>query len=235
MLWFFEGIVDIMLGLMAGDLTFLPAIISAALGFFIIAGILTLIDLYLKTLVVENSRRYWLGNLKRTLSQERTAVKGTYLSAIIATMLVVLISSVIGSLPLIGGIAGIVISWMLLLYLPAVVVAKKGAINGVRESFEIFMANKWDTFVFWLVLGIFTGILTILSFVPLIIAALPVLSAFITGISVGSISQTLLPAIRSNMLALGIGGVITAFLYSYVTLFSVSAKTFYYTQMKKRR
>ena len=104
-------------------------------------------------------------------------------------------------------------------------IGKKGAVDSLKESWNIFMAQKLNTFLFWLLLLIIGGVLFMLAFIPVFIAAWPVFAAILTG--------GVFAAIQANIVALFIGGVITAFLLSFVTVFMQAATTFFYAQAKK--
>ncbi len=209
------------------------SLIGFALGFVVLAIIIGLITLWLNTLVVENSKRYWQGSMKRLLSEERKAVKGTFFNAFIGTVVVVIISMIVSMVPFIGGILGIIIGLMFFAYLPAAVLNKT---NGLRESYDLFMNNKLETFVFWIVLAVISIVFVVIAFIPALIALMVAAGgSLFTALMTGSGFTAVFAAIKSNLLIVAIGGIISAFLLSFVTIFDTAAKTMYYLQMAAKK
>ncbi|GEM_PF-3335385 len=211
----------------------LVSLMGFALGFVVIAVIIGLITLYLNTLVVENSKRYWQGSKERLLSEERKAVKGTYFNAFIATVAVIVISFIAGMIPFIGGILVIIIDLIFLTYLSACVLNKT---NGLKESYAVFMNNKMETFVFWIVLAVITIIFVIIAFIPALIALFIAAGGpLVTALTTGAGFSAVFAAIKANLLIVVIGGTISAFLLSFVTIFDTAARTMYYLQVSKKK
>ncbi|MBI4162097.1 MAG: hypothetical protein HY513_00310 [Candidatus Aenigmarchaeota archaeon] len=213
----------------------IASLLGFALGFVILAVIIGLMTLWLNTLVVENSKRYWQGSTKRLLSEERKAVKGTFLNAFIGTVAVAVISMIVSMIPFVGWLLGIIIGLMFFAYLPASVLNRT---NGLKESYEIFMENKLETFAFWIVLAVISLVFIAIALIPALIALMAAAGgALFTALAAGSGFTGVFAAIKSHLVIVAIGGIISAFLFSFVTLFDTSAKTMYYLQMagKKKR
>src|SRR3989344_7354467 len=188
--------------LITKNFAFFLSMIGFAFGFIVITTIVGLVTLYFNTLVVENSRRYWQGSAHRFLSEERKAVKGTFFNALVATIAVTVISFIASMIPFIGGILGIIVGLIFLTYLPACVLNKR---HGLQESYAIFMNNKLETFVFWIVLGIISMIFVIIAFVPVLITLFIAAGGSLTTIfTAGTGFSAVFTAIKANLLIVAI-------------------------------
>lgn len=200
--------------------------LSTVVVLFAFLAVMFFVNLYLQGGLIENARQYW-SRKDVAFGKSLKAASPRYFSLMGATILTVIISVVLLIIPLVGWLFALIASWMFIVAPPAVVVSKKSAVASLRESYHIFMKNKLQTFLFWLVLIVLNIVFVILAFVPLFIAALPVLASVS---AVGFIT-----AFKANIVLLVIGGIITAFLLAFVTVFSESAKTFYYLQARGRK
>lgn len=217
--------------LVSGNISAIFGLLGYVLVFVVLFVVISLIDIYLKTLVVENSRQYWSGN-DRLLSREKAAVKGAYFSALAASIIVALVTLVVNFIPFIGWLLSIIISLYFFTFFPAVVMKK--SINGLSDSISVFSKNKVETFVFWLLLGILTGVFAILAFIPALIAILASLGSAISTIITGGGMLAAISSLQSNIVLLAIGGIITAFFFSFAVLFDASSRTFYYLQQSQQ-
>src|SRR3989344_4628718 len=217
--------------LVSGNVSAIFGLLGYVAVFAVIFVVVSLIDIYLKTLVVENSKQYWSGN-DRLLSREKAAVKGAYFSALAASIIVALVIMAVSFIPFIGGLLSIIISLYFFTFFPAVVMKK--SVNGLSDSTSVFSKSKLETFVFWIVLSILTAVFSILSFIPALIAILASLGSAISTIITGGGMLAALSSLQSNILILAIGGIITAFLFSFAVLFDASSRPFYYLQHTKK-
>lgn len=200
--------------------------LSTAVVFFAFLVVMFFVNIYLQGGLIDNARSYW-SRKEVPFGKSLRAARPSYFSLVGATILTVIISVVLLIIPLVGWLFSFIASWMFIVVSPAVVVSKKRAVASLRESYHIFMKNKLQTFLFWLVLIVLSIVFVILAFVPLFISAFPALA------SVPAVGFT--AAFKANIALLAIGSIVTAFLLSFVTVFAESAKTFYYLQARGRK
>ncbi len=200
-------------------------ILPYALAFIVLFVVMYFVLLYVQASIIDNARNYWK-NKEVKFSASMRNIRPSYISYIGVQILVGIIAFVATSIPLFGGILALIVSWLFVVAGPSVIVSKKSAADALRDSYDIFMRNKWQTFLFWLALVILSGIFAL-------IALLPVLFVVLSTVA-GSASVGVLAALTSSMTSLAVAGIITALLLAFVIAFSASAKTFYYMQVKKK-
>lgn len=235
-----DNIVSLISILATGNIGVIFNLIGFLIGIVVMFVVVFLIDLYIKTLAVENSKQYWNSKtgqtheaaMHRLLSREKASVKGSYLSALGATIIVGLIAGAVSFIPFIGVLLAIIISLYFFAYLPSVVMKK--SINGLSDSIRIFSQNKFETFAFWIVLTILHTVFFALALIPAFVAVFAVAGSAILAALTGSGISGALLAVKSNILIIAIGFIISAFLLAFATLFDISFRTFYYLQMQPK-
>ncbi len=199
-----------------------------------IAALVFLADLYVRGVIIENSRAFYAGK-RNTLHTSMAGVRGRYLSLFGVVVLTKLIALGLGSIPFIGWIFAIVLSWIFLVVLQSVVVSKKGVIDSIKDSYNVFSARKWDTFVFWLLLSLATAAMFLVAMIPLVIAAWPVIASFLSYMALGGNGPSVIVAVKENLAQIFVGGLVSAFLMGFVEVFKTAATTFFYVEAKKKR
>jgi hypothetical protein len=202
--------------------SFLPVVIGAG----VVIIILFFVYLYFQSGIISNAGSFWSGRevkFTQSLRDARPKYPSLVGAAIITGIIVLFLSLV----PLVGWLLSIIVSWFFVVYAPSVIVGRKGVVSSIQESYDIFMSRKLDTFLFWLLLAVLSAVFTLLAFIPLFIVAVP------TILSIPALG--LIGAFQANSLIIAIGGIITAFFLAFVTVFTESARTFYYIQVKKTR
>ena len=192
------------------------------------------VDLYARGVIIENSRTFYAGK-KVSLHRSMAGMKGRFFSLVGAVLVITLIAGGLGSIPFVGWIFGIVLSWVFLVVLQSVVVSKKGVIDSIKDSYGVFMMRKWDVFVFWLLLGLITVVMMVVAVIPLLIAAWPVIAALLSYMALGGSGPSVLGAIKENLAQIFVGGLVSAFLLGFMEVFKTSATTFFYTEVKKKK
>jgi len=174
------------------------------------------------------------------------AVKGKYLSLLGATIIFFLIvmaaSMVIGIIEaaiqtsFINTLVSVIISMILMLYVPSIMLNKKSAIDSLKESYNIFMKNKVEVILFWILSTVINLVILGIALIPVVIALLPVISSVIQMFAANDI--TMLPSIfmsvQQSIPLLAVAGVISAAIIAYMSVFQEAAKTFFYISVKKK-
>ncbi len=170
---------------------------------------------------------------QQLLSKSLHIAKSKYWSMLGATVLASAIVVIVNFIPFVGWLVSIIVSWFFLFVVPYVIIGNQHAVDAVKKSYRLFMDNKSDVILFWILLSIITIALTLLAFLPIIVAALPVFIAFLSALQSGSFSA-LAPAIQSTMLPLTIGAIISAFILAYVSVYKAAATTFFFAKVRKK-
>ena len=198
---------------------------------FVVLVIVFLLSLFFEGALTDQARR-WVAGKDAALSLSYPIAKRKYFSMLGATLLTVLIGFLVGIIPFVGFILSIVVSWFFLFLIPIIIVDDENATSSLEKGYRLFMNHKGHVILIWLVLIALTIVLGLLALIPFIIAALPLISAFvITAIQGGSFAG-FGALVSQNLGALFIGAIVTVFLFSYVIVVSINATTFFYLQLK---
>jgi hypothetical protein len=208
----------------------LAGILAWGIGFFIVIIAVMFAQIFFQISYIHNAFNYWKGrDLKLSTSYKHA--KGKYLKYWGAVLLVFMINMTVALflsyIPIISDIVGLILGFLFLLY-PAIVVLEegKGIIDSIKGSFNLFMKNKWDVFVYWLILlAIVTGIF-LLAMLPVLALSWPILAAIGSGASITA-------AIQSSMPMLITATLFVSLVFAYVSAFSTSSIVFLYMQIKK--
>lgn len=202
--------------------SFVPSIFLMILVFVIAM----FVYIYFICGLIDNAKKFW-SKKEVSFMDSLKAAKPFYFSLLLATLLVGIISGFLGMIPFFGTLLTIILSWLFLVYQQSIIIGKKKVIASLEDSYNIFMENKFQTILFWIIIVIVSMVFFILAIAPFIISAMP---AMIMMSSIGALA-----AFRANMLLLLIGAFCSGFLVSFVIVFSESAKTFYYMQVTKKK
>jgi len=198
-----------------------------------VSAVVFFADMYARGVIIENSRAYYLGK-KASLMASKSSFGGRFLNLFCAVVVTRLILFGLGMVPFVGWIFTIALSWAFLVVLQSVVVSKNSAIDSIKDSYEVFMARKLDTFVFWLLLGLISAVMTFAAFIPFIMAAWPLVASFLSFIVTGS-APSFIDLVRQNIAQIFAGGIASAFFLGFVQVFKESATTFFFMEAKKKR
>jgi hypothetical protein len=200
-----------------------------------------LLKIFFQATITDHASYYWKRK-KRSLSKSFPSFS-RYLSVlfalIIAGIISVVVSSTFSLLPagagLLSTVASIILGLIFLLLIQIIVISKKGAIDSIKIGYKIFRKDLGDVLGLWLILLLVSIVLVAIAFIPLVIAAIPIIAPLIGSLSGdASVLATLIPLIKANMLPLLVASIISAFVMAYMAVFQESAKTFFYMQKKKR-
>ncbi|MBI4018739.1 MAG: hypothetical protein HY364_00615 [Candidatus Aenigmarchaeota archaeon] len=206
----------------------LGALFSAIGTFVIILIITTIAAIFFVTAYIHDANDYWKGKNLDIYHSYKYA-RSKYLKMLGATILVGTISAAISmavGLPFISIAVDIIVGLVFLMYTPIIVLESKGLIESMKESYGIFMRNKFDLFTYWWVLtGIQLAIFAV-SLIPLAIFSWPAIAAAIGGIPAAQ-------AIQANATVISLGILAMSTMLSYATVFGISSLTFMYASLKR--
>ncbi len=216
-----------------GDFSSLPlagqasvvSFLSTIFVFIIIIIVLAMIQLFFSGAIADNARLSY-GKKEQHITSSFAAVKKRYWSIVGATVLTGLISFAVNIVPFIGWLISFIVSWFFIFIVQAVIISNKGAVDALKDSYKLFMKNKLDVIVFWLLLAIIGFLIFLIALVPITIVLLPII------VSAKTLSAMAL--IKSSMPLILICGVILSAFLAYMNVFQEAARTFFYLNVKKK-
>ena len=221
------GLVSILL---SGTLN--PAVIGSFiwifLGGLLLFAIWMLIRLWVTGAVIHQSYRE-----KETRKSWHVSCN-RYLSLLLASVIMGVISSVLSAVPFIGWILGIIASIAFFFALPAIIVKKRGFWKGICESCRIFRAKPLRVLLIWLLTSVI-AILIVLAFsLPSLALLWGLIFANIAEISGSVVMARMLFFLLSNMGHLLLVAGIFIIGTSISTTFVLKASTEFYLQCRKK-
>ncbi len=211
-------------GQIASSFYFIQIILIDAFVFLIVG----FACVYFKGAIIDNSRHFYSGKNKE-LNYNNASAK--YLSVLGAVVLAAIIAALAGMIPILGIALMIIVSWLFFYVMQAVMISDETATGSLKKSYAVFMENKLNTILFWILLAIISFAIFLVALIPLMMGALPAIAALAKGASI----TTIMIAIENNLYALFAGGVVTVAILSYLIVFETSAKTFFYMQLVKQK
>lgn len=232
MLVFINSLVNAML-YFGGDFSSLPLAGQASVGsflstlsvFIIIFIVLALVQLFLSGAIADNARLSY-GKKEQHITSSFAIVKKRYWSIVGATILTGLISFAVNIIPYIGWLISFIVPWFFIFIIQAVIISNKGAVDALKDSYKLFMKNKLDVIIFWLLLAIIGFAIFLIALLPIGIILLPII------LSAKTLSAMAL--IESSMPLILICCVIFSAFLAYMNVFQEAARTFFYLGVKKK-
>lgn len=199
----------------------------------LILFIICLASLYVEAVITHNAG----SKKKQTLSQSSQFIKSKYLTLLACIVIIfaitMLVEFVFAFVPLLPALIDIIIGLAFFFVVQSVILGNNGCEDSLKESYNIFMKNKLNVFVYWIILAFVTGIMAVIAFVPFFISLIPIISEFvkIMASSQPNVTQLFMLA-KSNTINIFIGSIVSAFLLSFVQVFQTAAKSLMYNEIK---
>ncbi len=175
---------------------------------------------------------------KGTLSKSAGYIKSRYLTLLLAMILTGIIGSAFEFFAkLFPSIAGAVISFIFSITLAIifyfvkqeVIIGKKGVINSLEGSYNIFRKNVSAVILTLIVSAIISLLIIFVSAIPLAIAAIGPILSVMQGASIAAALSSV------NIVLLSIGGIILIAGFSLASLVSIGINTDIYAQLRKKK
>lgn len=234
-LYFLDYLIDIIPLISAGYMSAM-GIVSTSILFILIYIALAMVNLFISGAVTDNARLSW-EKKEKSITASFGIAKKKYLSILGASLIAAIISSLVTVIPYIGWLAAIVVSWIFLFIIPSIIVSNKKAVDALRDSYEIFIKQKFNVFLFWLLLVIIVlAVFTVFVIIPVILLAMPVLTQMIPATvdnTAISDSEIFMDFLRENIGIFYIAGIFIAAVLAYLSVLQDSAKAFFYMSVKK--
>jgi len=205
------------------------AVVSTLIGAFLVlfAGFIIwmLLRLYVSGAIIHQSAKPKEFNKSWTVSRQR------YLSLLAVVILISALSFIVGMVLYIGWILSIIVSIVFLFSIPVVVVKRMSFDDALREGYKIFRKKPGEVFLAWLLITIVSGIIVLIFFTPMVLAAWSVFMPILIG--AGGNAAGLL-ALISNGWSLVPFGLVCLVGLAITNVFALCAVTRFYPEFKKK-
>ncbi|MFH0832750.1 MAG: hypothetical protein V1900_03470 [Candidatus Aenigmatarchaeota archaeon] len=222
------------------------AIGSIVSSFLVVAAVFiiaALLNIFLRTVITDNAKLYWQKKKSR-IAKSVPVAKKRYLTIVIALILVSLISgfasSVLVPIPFLGRafsvIASLVLTMIFLFVMQIIIISNKGAIDGIREGYRLFVKSPLEIFLFLIVFAILSFVILFVAIIPVLAVLLPIAiqSAALFMNPNAAVFASIVSMVKANMFSFAVAGTISSAIFAYLYVFQESAKTFFYMQKKSR-
>ena len=201
------------------------------LGLIMISGFVvwSLIRLWISGAVIHQSVK------PKEFGNSWGVAKSRFFSLLAVTIIVGLISGVVGVVPYIGWVLSIIVGLAFLFAMPAVVVKRLGFENSLRESYRIFRNKPFTVFLIWLAMAIISIIITIIFLIPLFMTVWGIVAPFLFQASSATIASLLLMSLMQNVWMLVIGMEVLLVGVAISSTFTLKAETDFYLKLRKRK
>lgn len=157
------------------------------------------------------------------------------LHRIIAVVILVgIISTLAGIVPIVGFIFSLIVSWVFFFVFQGIIVDNLGIIGTMKNSLHIFKKSPFDVFIAWLLIAIISGLIMLAFGFPL----LGIFFTFFLGVFQGTVDPNNIALfafyLQSNLPTIIAFSTIALVGLELSQVFSVKAQTEFYLQMKKR-
>lgn len=218
--------------LMAGtaDISTMGALMFAGLTVVGLFAVWMLLNIWIQGAVVQQS-----ANEKETISASLSYSLKRYPSLLLVTIIVGVISGLVGMVPFIGLILSIIVGVVFVFVNQAVIISKQGFAESMKVSYDMFVKRKWPVFLAWLVTAIVAGIITLIALAPAIIGlGVTFIQAILTTGGTASLGS-FMSILYQNIYLLVSVAVVFAIGISISAAFSLKSLTEFYKAWSKRK
>lgn len=190
--------------------------------------------------------RLWLaGSMVRQSVKERETVSKSlkfsakkYVSILLATIIVAVISIAVGIVPYVGWIFSIIVALVFFFFMQGIVVDNLGFATTLESSWKIFKKKPLQVFVAWLLITIVTLAIYFIFSIPagaiLLWVVMPIIPSGAANLPQNEFFNLLMQALQTNPAAVIIGLAILLIGFAVATTFALKAQTEFYQEFKKK-
>jgi hypothetical protein len=210
------------------DPTAIGQLLGAGLVFFVMFIIYFLLKLWLTGATIHQSVK------EKEISKSYRISCSRYLSLLGVAVISALIGIGASMVPAFSSILSIIIGLILFFPMQEVMVNKKGTIDAISNSWNIFKKEPAKVFLMWLLLSLVGGVILVILALPLLITALSILVPYLAATNEVAAFSAILAYVILNINTFLILGAIAVVGTSISTVFLLKGTTEYYMQMKKK-
>jgi hypothetical protein len=211
----------------AGNLALLLILFTAILA------LSALLSVLIKGAFIHN---YTIRDSKAGIARSIDALGGRMAPLINLTIIIFLVSMLLDSLPVFGGIANLLFALAVFFAYQEVIIAKKGAIASIDGSLSILKTNWKDILVSIVAVIASTFIIISVFLIPLLAALFVTLAGLPAQAFVGiNFAPAFSAAVSRNILSFIVGGAVLAIGLAAANLFSIGFITDVYLQLAGKK
>jgi hypothetical protein len=213
-----------------GSMSMPPSIVSTIAVLAVMFAVWMLIRLFISGSIIHQASKP-----RDRIGNSCTVARQRFLSLLAVAIIIGVISGIVGVIPYIGWIVSIIISLMFFFSMPIVIVGKKSFDMALKESYNIFRKKPFEVFLAWLLITIISMVILFVFAIPMIAAAWSAFVPMITGMSSGTGVSGTLSTLMANGWMLLPAGLVLLIGIAFITVFGLTAQTYFYGELKKRR
>lgn len=213
-------------------LEMLQGTISVATGIYLAVGVIVGVIL---GVVITAGTIHNYPIRKNPLHKSLIAAKSRYVAAFLAMIFIVILSSILGFIPYLGSIAGLIVSIIFFFIMQEAVLTKNKLKKIIGVSWGLFRNNMGTVIITWLITIVISSIIVGIFSIPLLVMLFKTISlSTLTGLTQETMITMFTTALKENMLWYAIGGIFFLIGSSISKLFGLGLATDIWQQIKKK-
>ena|GEM_PF-3804553 len=176
-------------------------------------------------------RSYQTRNKKGSLKKAFYEVKGMFWRMLAVTIVIGIISSLVGSVPYIGWLFSLIVGWVFLFVAQFIVISKKMFGDVFSASWKNFRKYTWETIVVWIVNTLIAMGIVFLFVIPLLAYFFTAGFQYMAADDISGLFHAIMgqPVVLAATLVIGIVGITIS------GIFSIGMLTDVFMQMYKKK
>jgi hypothetical protein len=175
---------------------------------------------------------------KEVISKSLKFGANKYLSILLATIIVAVISTIVGIVPYVGWIFSIIAALVFFFFMQGIVVDNLGFATTLESSWKIFKKKPLQVFISWLLITIVTLVIYFIFSIPagiiLLWIVMPIIPFGGATLPQNEFFSLLMQALQTNPVGVIIGFAILLIGFAVATTFALKAQTELYQEFKKK-
>jgi hypothetical protein len=189
-----------------------------------------LVTFWINGAVIHQSRKENEFNKSWSVSGKR------YLSILAVTVITAAVGMIVGMVPYIGFVFGILAGLIFFFTLQSVMVKGNGFAAALEDSFEIFKKYPFKVFLMWLVITILSVVILFAFSLPMLALAFrTIMDTAASGLQDSAALINLIYVVQGNLVQFFAAGMILLVGFAITRTFAAKAQTEFYLQVRKTK
>lgn len=208
--------------------------LASLAGYFVVLFVVwILIRLWLAGSMIRQSVKE-----KETISKSLKFGANKYLSILLATIIVAVISIIVSVVPYVGWIFSIIVALVFFFFMQGIVVDNLGFATTLESSWKVFKKKPLQVFISWLLITIVTLAIYFIFSIPagiiLLWIVMPITPGMGATLPQNELFRLLMQTLQTNAVGVIIVIVILLIGFAVATTFALKAQTEFYQEFKKK-